>query len=40
MEGEAKLAPISARTHMLSKLRNYRKEIEQLNRSLASYCPF
>ncbi|XP_022303681.2 vesicle transport through interaction with t-SNAREs homolog 1B-like [Crassostrea virginica] len=34
MEGEAKLAPISARTHMLSKLRNYRKEIEQLNRSL------
>ncbi|XP_048737945.2 vesicle transport through interaction with t-SNAREs homolog 1B-like isoform X2 [Ostrea edulis] len=34
MEEEAKVAPISARTQMLSKLRNYRREMDQLNRSM------
>ncbi|XP_062596958.1 vesicle transport through interaction with t-SNAREs homolog 1B-like isoform X2 [Saccostrea cucullata] len=34
MEAEARVAPVSARTQMLSKLRNYRRETEQLNRSL------
>lgn len=36
MEEEAKVAPMSYRTQMLSQLRNYRREIDQLSRALAS----
>ncbi|XP_076441592.1 vesicle transport through interaction with t-SNAREs homolog 1B-like [Babylonia areolata] len=34
MEGEAKVAPVSYRTQMLSKIRHYRAEVEQSSRSL------
>lgn len=34
MEEEAKVAPMSYRTQMLSQLRNYRREIDQLSRVL------
>ncbi|KAK7103991.1 hypothetical protein V1264_018772 [Littorina saxatilis] len=34
MEGEAKLAPVSFRTQMLSKIRHYQSDIEQSSRSL------
>lgn len=36
MEEEAKVAPMSYRTQMLSQLRNYRRDIDQLSRALAS----
>lgn len=34
MEEEAKVAPMSYRTQMLSQLRNYRRDIDQLSRAL------
>lgn len=36
MEEEAKVAPMSYRTQMLSQLRNYRRDIDQLSGALAS----
>jgi hypothetical protein len=40
MEGEAKRAPISYRTQQLSRIRNYRQDLETVTKTLVliSYC--
>ncbi|KAJ8308989.1 hypothetical protein KUTeg_013863 [Tegillarca granosa] len=34
MEEEAKMAPISYRTQMIGKIRNYKRDLEQINKTL------
>ena len=38
MESEAKMAPINYRTQMLSHIRNFRGDLEQMTRTLVWQC--
>ena len=42
MENEAKAAPVQYRTQMLGRLRNYRRDVDQMSKDVVNiyYCCF